>query len=239
MSKRKSRAGLILMLLGGSMLLAAGGFLAANMYEENQATTASASALQQIHLYLAGAEPATVEQSAAQGTPILTEVASGPDDPVSLGPQVTPLPSLVDQPLYVQNPDMSMPEKVIDQQAYIGMMAIPKLGLELPVISEWSYPKLKLAPCRYTGSVYRDDMIICGHNYVNHFRRFTEMEDGDEILFTDMDGNVFRYEVIQKELIGRNDTEHMVSGEWDLTLFTCEKGGKNRVTLRCRRISKP
>ncbi|MGN0972066.1 MAG: sortase, partial [Aristaeellaceae bacterium] len=163
MSKRKSRAGLILMLLGGGMLLAAGGFLAANLYEENQATTASASALQQIHLYLAGAGSTAEVQSAAQGTPVLTEVAPGAAEPVPLVPEVTPLPVLADQPLYVQNPDITMPEKRIDGQAYIGMMSIPKLGLELPVISEWSYPKLKLAPCRYTGSVYRDDMIICGH----------------------------------------------------------------------------
>ena len=235
MSKRKSRAGLILMLLGGAMLLGAAGCLAINLYEENQAATASASAVTQIRQYLNAADPAARAQTSEPPEPSLPQETATP------APGATPLPEALpaEQPLYVQNPGVTMPEQVIDGQAYIGVMTIPKLGLELPVISEWSYPKLKLAHCRYTGSVYRDDMIICGHNYVNHFRRFTEMEEGDEITFTDMDGNVFRYEVIQKELIGRNDTEHMVSGEWDLTLFTCEKGGKNRVTLRCRRISKP
>ena len=235
MSKRKSRTGLILMLLGGAMLLGAAGYMAANLYEEDQAGTASASSAAQIRLHLSGADAMPTLPGDATPNPSLPQATPSPE------PGATPLPGSLptEQPLYVQNPCLAMPEKVIDGQAYIGIMSIPKLGLELPVISEWSYPKLKLAPCRYTGSVYRDDMIICGHNYVNHFRRFTEMEEGDEITFTDMDGNVFRYEVIQKELIGRNDTEHMVSGEWDLTLFTCEKGGKNRVTLRCRRISKP
>ena len=235
MSKRKSRTGLILMLLGGAMLLGAAGYLALNLCEENQAATASANAVTQIRLHLNAADPTATAQSDATPEPPLPQTTTSP------AATLTPLPEALptEQPLYVQNPGVTMPEQVIDGQAYIGVMTIPKLGLELPVISEWSYPKLKLAPCRYTGSVYRDDMIICGHNYVNHFRRFMEMEEGDEITFTDMDGNVFRYEVIQKELIGRNDTEHMVSGEWDLTLFTCEKGGKNRVTLRCRRISKP
>ena len=235
MSKRKNRSGLLLMLLGGAMLLGAAGFMAANLYEENRAATVSARAVAQIRLRLNAPDATPQLNDDATPAPSLPQETSSPV------PEATSLPDILtdDHPLYVQNPGVTMPEQVIDGQAYIGMMTIPRLGLELPVISEWSYPKLKLAPCRYTGSVYKDDMIICGHNYVNHFRRFTEMEDGDEITFTDMDGNVFRYEVILKELIGRNDTDRMVSGDWDLTLFTCEKGGKNRVTLRCRRISKP
>lgn len=141
-----------------------------------------------------------------------------------------------EQPLYVQHPDMEMPEVMIDGQAYIGSVSIPKLELELPVISQWTYPRLKLAPCRYSGSVYTDDMIILGHNYERHFRRFTEVETGDEVTFTDMDGNVFRYVVTLKEQIRGNDTERMMAGNWDLTLFTCAKGGKMRITLRCDRV---
>lgn len=140
------------------------------------------------------------------------------------------------QPLYVQHPDMEMPEVMIDGQAYIGSVSIPKLELELPVISQWTYPRLKLAPCRYSGSVYTDDMIILGHNYERHFRRFTEVETGDEVTFTDMDGNVFRYVVTLKEQIRGNDTERMMAGDWDLTLFTCARGGKMRITLRCDRV---
>lgn len=141
-----------------------------------------------------------------------------------------------EQPLYVQHPDMEMPEVMIDGQAYIGSVSIPKLELELPVISQWTYPRLKLAPCRYSGSVYTDDMIILGHNYERHFRRFTEVETGDEVMFTDMDGNVFRYVVTLKEQIRGNDTERMMAGDWDLTLFTCARGGKMRITLRCDRV---
>lgn len=141
-----------------------------------------------------------------------------------------------EQPLYVQHPDMEMPEVMIDGQAYIGSVSIPKLELELPVISQWTYPRLKLAPCRYSGSVYTDDMIILGHNYERHFRRFTEVETGDEVTFTDMDGNVFHYVVTLKEQIRGNDTERMMAGNWDLTLFTCAKGGKMRITLRCDRV---
>lgn len=139
-------------------------------------------------------------------------------------------------PLYVQNPDMEMPEVKIDGQAYIGEVSIPKIDVKLPVISQWTYPRLKIAPCRYSGSVYKDDLIILGHNYESHFRRFTDVETGDEVIFMDMDGNVFRYEVSLKEQIHEGDTERMLEGEWDLTLFTCARGGEKRITLRCRRV---
>lgn len=160
----------------------------------------------------------------------LNQLVDSRSTKVPLEPDATPEP-----PLYVQNPDMEMPEVKIDGQAYIGAVSIPKIEVELPVISQWTYPRLKIAPCRYSGSVYKDDLIILGHNYESHFRRFTDVETGDEVIFTDMDGNVFRYEVILKEQIHEGDTERMLEGEWDLTLFTCARGGEKRITLRCRR----
>ena len=37
------------------------------------------------------------------------------------------------------------------------------------------------------------------------------------------------------EVIDEMDTESMLAGEeeWDLTLFTCTYGGRQRYTLRC------
>ena len=58
-------------------------------------------------------------------------------------------------PAYVLNPDMEMPETEVDGHRYIGVLEIPALELELPIMSQWSYPNLKIAPCRYQGSAYR------------------------------------------------------------------------------------
>lgn len=49
-------------------------------------------------------------------------------------------------PDYVLNPKMEMPVKVIDGQEYIAVLKIPAFGLELPVLSQWSYPNLKSPP---------------------------------------------------------------------------------------------
>ena len=139
-------------------------------------------------------------------------------------------------PDYILNPAMAMPEEQIDGQTYIGVLEIPALSLTLPVISEWSYPRLKIAPCRYTGSVYMDNMVIAAHNYQSHFGKLGTLSPDDDVTFTDVDGNVFAYKVVEIETLSPYAIEEMTTGDWDLTLFTCTIGGQSRVTVRCERI---
>ena len=136
-------------------------------------------------------------------------------------------------PDYILNPEMDMPEEDVDGQKYIGVLRIPDLSLELPVISNWSYPNLKNAPCRYAGSAYMNNMVIAAHNYYSHFGHLKDLSPGDEVTFTDVDGNVFQYEVSALEILSPFAVEEMTSGDWDLTLFTCTVGGQSRVTIRC------
>ena len=60
-----------------------------------------------------------------------------------------------------------------------------------------------------------------------------DLSQGDEITFTDVDGNMFRYEVIELETLSPFAIAEMTGGNWDLTLFTCTVGGQYRVTVRC------
>lgn len=136
-------------------------------------------------------------------------------------------------PDYILNPEMDMPLKNIEGIDYIGVLRIPALGLELPVISQWSYPNLKIAPCRYEGSAYLDNLIIAAHNYASHFGTLKNLRQGDEVVVTDMDGNIFHYEVTEVELLQPTAVEKMESGDWALTLFTCTFDGQSRVTVRC------
>ncbi len=103
-------------------------------------------------------------------------------------------------------------------------------------MSDWDYTKLKKAPCRYAGSAYHDDLVICAHNYRKHFSRIKWMNSGDAVNFTDTDGNVFHYAVADVEVLNPMATEAMTSGDWDLTLFTCTTGGQTRFALRCDRL---
>ena len=136
----------------------------------------------------------------------------------------------------LQQMDLStheMTETVVGGKAYIGYLTIPKLQLELPILSEWSYPNLQLAPCRYTGAISTGDLVLLAHNYSRHFGRITELKSGDEILFTDAEGREFCYTVAHKETLGAGDVEEMLSSPYDLTLFTCTLDGGSRHAVRC------
>lgn len=139
-------------------------------------------------------------------------------------------------PDYVRYPEIEMPMIEIDGESYIGFLEIPELNLSLPVMAgEWIETKLKKAPCLYEGSVYMDDMIIAGHNYRSHFSPLKKLKEGTEIYFIDAEGNVFPYVLAWTEVIEEYDVHKMQSKteEWNLTLFTCTYGGRERYTLRC------
>lgn len=139
----------------------------------------------------------------------------------------------VEIPDYTLNPNMEMPTETIDGNEYIGILELPALQLILPVMSEWSYTGMKTSPCRYAGSAYLNNMVIAAHNYASHFGHLRELAQGDEVVFTDVDGNVFRYEVLEVETLPPSAVEEMTDGDWDLTLFTCTISGRKRVTVRC------
>lgn len=136
-------------------------------------------------------------------------------------------------PDYVLNPDMDMPTEEIEGNRYIGTVVIPALGVELPVMSEWSYEKLKISPCRYAGSAYMDNMVIAAHNYNSHFGKLSSLPQGEPVLFKDVDGNEFRYKTALLEILLPENVDEMIAGDYPLTLFTCTPGGRTRVTVRC------
>ena len=142
-------------------------------------------------------------------------------------------------PDYVVSPQIEMPTMEIDGKEYIGYLSVPVLSLNLPVMSEWSYPNLKISPCRYVGSVYLDNMVLCAHNYERHFGNLKTLSPGELITFTDVDGNIFYYSVLGLEQLQPTAVPEMVEGDWDLTLFTCTVGGQFRWTLRCERMEEP
>lgn len=136
-------------------------------------------------------------------------------------------------PDFLLAPNMEMPTVEVEDNNYIGYLTIPSLELRLPVMSTWSYPLLKEAPCRYSGSAYQGNLVICAHNYEHHFGQLKNLRPGDEVYFTDVDGNLFSYAVAELEQLAPNEAKRMLSGDWALSLFTCTVGGRFRVTVRC------
>ena len=120
---------------------------------------------------------------------------------------------------------------------YAGVIAIPDLSLELPVIDQWNYARLKVAPCRQSGAAADGDLVIAAHNYKSHFGYLDRLEPGASVIFTDMEGTVYRYAVEGIRQLAPEDAEDVssvFSSEYPLVLYTCTPGGKARVAVFCQ-----
>lgn len=198
----------------GLLLIAAGGALAGyNIREDRLAQEASEKTMEQLEVIQRENAEQRREISKDKG-PIADEVGEELD------------------------PDREMPTVLIDGYEYIGSLTIPPLEVQFPVTEEWDYERMKIAVCRYSGTVYRDDLVICAHNYNNFFRKLDKLQEGDRVIFTDVEGVSYEYKVAETEVLVPTAVEKMKTGDWDLTLFTCNYMGDARVAVRCDRIEK-
>lgn len=129
--------------------------------------------------------------------------------------------------------DEEMKIKDIDGYGYIGYLSVPALNLDLPVMSEWDYGRLKIAPCRYYGSTKTDNLVIAAHNYRFHFGYLGRLKVRDSVVFTDMEARIYRYKVTSVEQLMPTDVDKVKDSGDDLILYTCTYGGAKRITVRC------
>lgn len=140
------------------------------------------------------------------------------------------------EPVHQYVEERRMEPVTVDGNEYVGFVGIPALEKELPIYSQWSYHNLKYAPCRYWGDMYTEDLVVMAHNYATHFGGLADLRAGDTVTVTDMNAVTFTYQVVAVEALDPYATEDMLSGDYDLTLFTCTYGGRSRVTVRCDKV---
>ena len=131
---------------------------------------------------------------------------------------------------------IEMPSLNIDGDRYIGEIFIKKLNKKLPIMKNLDYDKLKLSPCRYSGSVFDKNLIIGGHNFRGHFGKISTLKNGDKIEIIDVDGNTYNYFVDKIEVINQSKLDLLTNNNdnWDLSLFTCTLSGNSRYVVRCK-----
>ena len=163
------------------------------------------------------------------------------EDVQSIIEEPQPEPPLPDGTVNLPNDTEKLPTEMatVEVGGYdcIGILSVPVLNLELPVLTDWSYAKLKKAPCHYYGSYYEKDFVIAAHNYESHFGRLSQLQAGDIVIFTDVNGADHGYEVVLLETLPKEATLEMITSGFDLSLYTCTPGGASRVTVRCNFIS--
>ena len=204
MARRRTRR--VAAILAAACLLGALGFVLDNLRQSTQGAQQAGAALDRLLPVVYANAQVPKETFSPETTTVAAEV-----------PQIVP----------------EMPTQSIDGWEYIGYLSIPSLELSLPIQSQWSYEGLRAAPGRFAGSTYTGNLVLAAHNYPQHFGRIGELQQGDPVSFTDMDGHVTHYRVSALETLAPEDVDGMLAGEWNLTLFTCTLGGQSRVTVRC------
>lgn len=122
---------------------------------------------------------------------------------------------------------------VVDGNAYLGVLTIPVLELELPIQSTWSYDKLRVSPCLYK----TEPLVIAGHNYKVHFGKLPKLHLGDRVFITDTSGIQETYEVVEVLKVKETNLDVLVDEESDLILFTCNyKDNTQRIVVKCKKI---
>ena len=200
--------GISCVLLGVLCILSAIGFIAYNRWEDKNAEDIAKDILKDVQSIIDESLP---EQTLPDETIVL------PDDE--------------------ENMPIEMATAEVGGYDCIGILSVPVLDLELPVLTDWSYAKLKKAPCHYYGSYFGKDFVIAAHNYQSHFGRLSELQAGDIVVFTDIGGTAHYYEVVILETLPKNATKEMIASGFDLSLYTCTPGGSNRVTVRCNAVA--
>ncbi|MBE6850760.1 MAG: sortase [Ruminococcus sp.] len=217
-----------LIALGAMLLLAALLLILHNMRQDEGSGKESAMILDDLRQQITEqyTEPPTTEFDFQQFLPTEDLYSEYTTEPETTEPTEPPTDPVVE----------------IDGVQYIGIISIPSLNIELPVIKDWSYPKLRRAPCCYQGAAASGDLIIAAHNFRSHFGNIQSLNTDDQIVFINANGEMFIYEVIETDMIGGRDIPSMLAGSedsWDLTLFTCTLSGQTRVTVRAVLIPPP
>ena len=203
----RKRGSFVLLLLGAALLCAALLLAAKNRREETSAGEAAAALLVQAEQ--------TIAQHAA---------------PPAAVP--TPAPSSAAEETLSPSPSAS-PSAAPEGPAFLGVLSVPAVSLTVPVLAEWSYYHLTLAPCRDCGSVETGDLVIAAHNYDTHFGRLSRIAPGDSVYFTDMAGSTTEYAAASVEQRDPSDAEGVRDSGYPLVLYTCSWDCTARVTVFC------
>ena len=216
----KHKLGIVCILLGAALIGSALLLFGYHRAEDAHAGTASQEAVSEIQKQIEQAQTVAMETQVTNQEdninhspePSMDEILESDDEPYTTGP-VT----------------------MVGDYEYIGVLDLPARNLSLPIMSDWDYERLKMAPCRQFGSAATDDLVIAGHNYINHFGSLGMLKAGDSVTFTGTDGAVNTYVVSETATISPTETEKVTESGYPLVLYTCTYGRQSRIVIYCSR----
>lgn len=125
----------------------------------------------------------------------------------------------------------------------IGIIQIPKINIEYPILIESNENTLAKSITRVGNGTVNGigNLALAGHNYIDGsmFGKIDELENGDEISILDLNGNKVTYKIFGKFVTDPNDVsvlEPVQQNVREVTLITCTNGNKNRLIIKAREV---
>ena len=139
-----------------------------------------------------------------------------------------------------ENPIQEIDEQ-IEGHKVIGIIKIPKINLEYPILETTTKETLDLSITKFWGNKINEigNVTLAGHNNLNGimFGKTKNLEVGDIIELTDIQNDTIKYKVFKKYVIDPNDISVILpeeEGVREVTLITCTNGNKNRLIIKAR-----
>lgn len=124
-----------------------------------------------------------------------------------------------------------------------AILNIPSLEINYPILSKTSEELLKISLTKFWGRNPNEvgNYVIVGHNYRNKkmFGRLSEIQTGDKVELTDLNGKMITYEVYDKYIVEPDDTScttQETNGKKEVTLITCTNYGAQRLVVKAREV---
>ena len=145
------------------------------------------------------------------------------------------------------NPNQIDVIKEIDEEIegykVVGIINIPKINIEYPILEKTNKESLKLSITKFWGEKInqKGNVVLAGHNNLNNkmFGKIDRLENGDIIELTDSQMVAVEYQVFDKYIIDPNDINCIFPVEEntrEVTLITCTNRDKNRLVVKAREI---
>ncbi len=119
----------------------------------------------------------------------------------------------------------------------IGRIEIPRTGVNMPILSKVTAKGMEVAPCLLysTGKLnVNGNNLIVGHNYNSIFSRNKDLQIGDKIYITTLDGKRVEYTVYNKFLATPEETSYIkrnTNNLPEITLSTCTDDDNYRMII--------
>ena len=131
----------------------------------------------------------------------------------------------------------------IEGYKVIGIINIPKIDIEYPILEKTETKSLNLSITKFWGQKInqKGNVVLAGHNNLSKtmFGKINQLENGDIIELTDSQMVTVKYQVFNKYVIDPNDIDCIFpidENTREVTLITCTNRDKNRLVVKAREI---